>query len=119
MSEEERTARSPFNSGSTASIDADIDDSHQTCEDGACSARTGHVLRGRQGRYVTHPQSRRRQTGIAITCVSVLLVGYLLIYAESNPESGNGRGADCSGKERKERNDSHDNTAILSSLTLS
>ena len=51
----------------------------------------------------------------------MLLVGYLLICddAESNPGSGNGRGADCSGKEGKERNDRHDNTAIPSSLSLS
>ena len=66
-------------------------------------------------------QCSSRQTGIAITCISVLLVGYLLICddAESNPGSGNGRGVDCSGKEGKERNDRHDNTAIPSSLSLS
>ena len=55
----------------------------------------GLVAQGKQSKYVTVQQSRRRLTGIVAARVSVLLVGYLLTCGdvESNPEPVTGQEA--------------------------
>ena len=62
--------------------------------------KTAHAAQGKQSRYVTVQQSRRRLTGIVAACVSVLLVGYLLTCGdvESNPGPGTGQEAGYNGR---------------------
>ena len=57
--------------------------------------KTAHVAQGKQSRYVTVQQSRRRLTGIVAACVSVLLVGYLLTCGDVESNSGPGTGQEA------------------------